>query len=120
VLLSLTMPSMGQQMISGNITFLGIAVGDQLKVGLKLLDVRVDLSTAAPQDCPPIFYFRMVAREPGWVRQIAAAVGEEKTVGAVLALISTEPDEPLDGPVARSLRAASAAILPEFEWPGSV
>jgi len=109
---------MGQQMTSGTVTSLGIAAGDPLKVGSKLLDVRVDLSTAAPQDCPPIFYFRMVAREKGWVRKVAVSVGEEKSVGDVLALISTEPDEPLDGPVVRPLRVASAAIVPEFEWLG--
>jgi hypothetical protein len=104
-------------MQSGMITRVDIAEGSALVMGSKLLEVRVDLSGAAPQDCPPIFYFRVVSNERGWVRRLSASVGEEKGVGEVLALVSTGPDEPLDGPPARSLRVSNAAVLPELDWP---
>jgi hypothetical protein len=53
-----------------------------------------------------------------WVRRLSASAGEAKEVGDVLALLSTQPDEPLDGPVVRPLRVACAGILDPSGWLG--
>ncbi len=116
MLFSLTLPALTRQMRSGVIIQLDATEGCPLSVGSRLLDVRVDLSAVAAQDCPPIYFFRLVARERGWVRKVCARVGEERGVGDLLALISTDPEESLDGPPARALRIASASVVPEFQW----
>jgi hypothetical protein len=43
-------------------------------------------------------------------------VREVKTVGTVLALISTDPDEALDAAATRALRATSVSILGQPDW----
>src|ERR671938_73658 len=102
------MPRMGEPMVSGEIRQLWVEEGSPLRVGSTLLDVRVDLSARAVQDCPPIYYFRVVSNEKGWVRKLSAAVGDTREVGQVLALISTELDEPLEGEPVRALRVSRA------------
>lgn len=110
------MPRMGDLMRVGVIDRLAIAAGQEIKPGTPLLDVCVDLSAAAPQDCPPIYYFRVVAREKGWVRELHAAVKDSKEIGSALATISTDPQEPLGGPAQRALRTTQAGILKEPDW----
>jgi hypothetical protein len=107
---------MGALMSAGTVTTLHIAAGGEIRPGSRLLDVRVDLSAVAPQDCPPVYSFRVVSRETGWVRQLTAAVGEVKETGALLALISSDPAEPLDGSPTRPLRTTAAGIIAEPDW----
>lgn len=90
--------------------------GGALSPGSQLVDVRVDLSAGAPQDCPPVYCFRAICREKVWVRKVLAAAGEVREVGEVLALVSTQPDEPLDSAVVRPLRLACAGILDPTGW----
>jgi hypothetical protein len=116
MLLISRMPRMGDLMRSGVIEKIGVAEGALLSPGSKLFDIRVDLSAAATQDCPPVFSFRVVSRERAWVRRLDATVGDVKEVGEILLLLSTEPAEPLDGPPARSLRVATAGIMNEPGW----
>jgi hypothetical protein len=111
------MPSLSAQMSTALITRLNIAEGGALPNGSPLLEVRLDLGPMGAQDCPPVYFFRLVSREKGWVRKVFASVGEARGAGDTLALISTERDEPIDGPPARGLRTSSASIVPEFEWP---
>jgi pyruvate/2-oxoglutarate dehydrogenase complex dihydrolipoamide acyltransferase (E2) component len=117
VILSLVMPRMGALMSAGMVASLHVTEGAELKPGARLLDVRVDLSAVAPQDCPPVYYFRVVSREKGWVRKLTASVGELKETGALLALVSTDPGEPLENPPARALRTTAAGIVrePDFQ-----
>jgi hypothetical protein len=116
LLLSVKMPRMGQLMHSGRITRVTVTEGSPLKPGSKLFDVEVDLSAVAPQDCPPIFSFRMVAGERGWLRKLCAGVNDVKAVGDLLALVTTEPDEPIDGQPVRALRGANAGIMRDPNW----
>ena len=118
MLLSLNMPRMGAAMQFGVLRQVSVREGDALTPGSRLLDVQVDLSAGAPQDCPPVYCFRVVCRERVWVRRLSASAGEAREVGDVLALLSTQPDEPLDGPAVRPLRVACAGILDPAGWPG--
>lgn len=116
MILSLVMPRMGELMSAGSVRKLHVAEGGEIKPGSKLVDVHVDLSAVAPQDCPPVYSFRVVSREKGWVRKLTASVGELKGTGTLLALVSTDPDEPLEGRPVRPLRVAAAGIVGEPDW----
>jgi hypothetical protein len=92
--------------------------GQALPIGAKLFDLTVDLSVAAPHDCPPISHYRLVLRERAWLRRLHFGRGDEPLAGASLALLSTEADEPLDAPPARTARLAVAAIMHQSAWSG--
>jgi hypothetical protein len=93
--------------------------GSELTMGTKLLDVSVDLSGAFAQNCPPISYYRMVLRDRLWLRKLFAAPGEHREPGELLALFSTDPDEPLDAAPARAARYMTAGIVyHEGMWSG--
>lgn len=120
MLLTLTLPRIGEQMTSGVIKTVHAAEGAALSVGGKLFDVIVDLSAIAPHDCPPISLYRIALREALWLRRLAVAARDEVPVGTPLALLTTTPDEPLDDPLprppARSPRVTIAGIVYEPEW----
>jgi hypothetical protein len=82
-----------------------------LKIGDKLFDISVDLSSAFSQDCPPISYFRVVLRERLWLRRLPLRPGDHCAVDGLLAVFSTEADEPDDGAAARQVRTAIAGIV---------
>jgi hypothetical protein len=84
--------------------------GQSLKIGDKLFDLSVDLSSAFAQDCPPISYFRVVARERGWVRETCVEAGDSCDVGTLLAILSPEPEDDLEGAPARPVRVTTAGI----------
>jgi hypothetical protein len=84
--------------------------GDALRPGTALLEVRVDLGAGKAQDCPPIFYFRLIATERAHLRTLVVAPGDVLDVGAPLGVATTTPDETFDGPATRSLRTTSVAI----------
>ena len=75
MILSLNMPRLGDPVIHGLIDKIHVSEGCRIEAGSKLFDIRVDLSAVAPQDCPPVSYFRMVSREGGWVRRLTCASG---------------------------------------------
>lgn len=116
MLLNLTLPRINPEMTTATIDRILIALGAAVPIGGKLLDLTVDLSAAAPHDCPPISHYRLVSRDRVWLRRLDVAAASEPEVGACLALFSTEPDEPLDGPPARALRVAVAGIIPQTSW----
>ncbi|MBA3056062.1 MAG: hypothetical protein FP826_14305 [Sphingomonadales bacterium] len=87
------------------------APGDALKMGSKLVDLSVDLSSAFAQECPPVSYYRIVLREPAFLRAITAKPGDFTAVDAPLALFSSTPDEPLDEAPARPVRVTVAGIM---------
>ena len=117
LLLNLTLPRINPYMTTALIDAIHVAAGGALPVGGKLLDLTIDLRAAAPHDCPPVSHFRLVVRDQAWLRRLDVASGDTPAVGASLALFSTTPDEPLDGPVARQVRLAVAGIMPQIDWP---
>ncbi len=116
MILVLTMPSLGALEGIQTVQNIHVAPGSEIKVGTKLLDVRLDLGEAAPQDCSPVSYFRLVSREKAWLRHLAVGDGAVCQRGQLLAVLSTAPQEPADAPPARALRISTASILGEAEW----
>ncbi|MFI4933642.1 MAG: hypothetical protein ACHP7N_03405 [Caulobacterales bacterium] len=116
LLLNFTLPRISPYMATAIIDRIHAAEGSSIPVGGKLLDFTVDLSAAAPHDCPPVGHFRFVVRDRVWLRRLDVSSGDEPEVGASIALFSTEPDEPLEGPPTRQVRVAIASILPESIW----
>ena len=113
MLLNLTLPQINPLMTTAVIDRIYAGVGAQIPLGSKLFDLTVDLSAAAPHDCPPIGHYRLVIRDRLWLRRLDVAPGDEPNVGASLALFSTEPDEPLDGVPVRQTRVAIVGIIPQ-------
>jgi pyruvate/2-oxoglutarate dehydrogenase complex dihydrolipoamide acyltransferase (E2) component len=116
VLLTLTLPRIGEYMTTAVIKTVYAAEGDALAPGAKLLDLSVDLSAVAPHDCPPIMLYRLALRDRAWLRRLAVAAEDEIEVGTVLARFSTEPDEPIEGEPARAVRIAIAGIVGQTGW----
>lgn len=113
LLLNLTLPEINPLMTTAVIDRIYASVGAALPVGSKLFDLTIDLSAAAPHDCPPIGHYRLVVRDRLWLRRLEVVPGDEPSVGANLALFSTEPHESLDGVPARQVRVAIAGVLPQ-------
>jgi hypothetical protein len=116
VLLTLTLPRIYDDMTSALIRRVHAAEGTLLARGAKLFDIRVDLSAAAPQDCPPISDHRIALREALWLRRLAVRERDEPAVDAILAWFSTSPDEALEGEPQRAVRIAIAGILLPVDW----
>lgn len=116
MLLNLALPRINPLMTAAVIDRIYASVDEPLAVGDPLLDLTIDLSAAAPHDCPPISHFRLVIRDRAWLRRLDIAVGDSPAVGAGLALFSTERHEPLDGPPSRAVRVANAGIIPDLGW----
>jgi hypothetical protein len=116
---TLVVPRISAPMTSALLEAVFPAVGTLVAVGAKLADLKVDLSDVAAQDCPPITHYRLVARDRAWLRELRAACGDEVPVGATIAVLTSEPDEPLDSAPARVLRVTVAGILgTPPAWPG--
>jgi pyruvate/2-oxoglutarate dehydrogenase complex dihydrolipoamide acyltransferase (E2) component len=84
--------------------------GTALKVGDKICDLSVDLSSGFSQYCPPISYFRVVAREKIWLQKLLVVPGDNCDVGQLMAVFSAEQDDPGEGAPARPLRITTAGI----------
>ena len=111
LLLALTLPRINEHMLSAVVAAVHPSAGAELAVGAKLVDLTVDLTAIAAQDCPPVSHFRMVVRERAWLRELRVERGDEIAVCARIALLSTDPDEPLDAAPAREARVTVAGIL---------
>ncbi len=110
MILSLSLPRVGAQMHQGTIHKIIAKVGDELKPGTPLLEVRVDLGAAKAQDCPPLFFFRVIATERAHLRSLDVSVGALLAVGAPLGRATTDRNEGLESPASRGLRTTSVAI----------
>src|ERR1700693_4089162 len=95
------LPLIVKQMTGATIECLHAKPGDAVKMGSKLMDLSVDLSSAFAQECPPISFFRVVIREAGWLRKLDLTPGQFCQWDEVVAVFSTEPDEDLSKPATR-------------------
>jgi hypothetical protein len=118
LLLTLTLPQIGEHMTAAAIRTIHAAPGTEMAAGSKFVDLVVDLSAVAAQDCPPVALYRIALRERVWLRELDAAPGAEIAVGASLARFSTDPDESLAGPPARGVRVTIAGIVDPSDWWG--
>jgi hypothetical protein len=110
VILSLCLPRVGEQMRRGTIHRVIARAGDALRPGSALLEVRVDLGAANAQDCPPMFFFRLIATERAHLRSLSVAPGDVFDVGAPLGAATSSPDESREAAPARALRTTSVTI----------
>jgi hypothetical protein len=112
VLLNLDLPRINPYADKASIRAVYATNDAALIVGAKLLDLTVDLSSAVIlHDCPPISHYRLVLRDRVWLRRLDVAAGQTVGVGQPVALFSTDPDEPLDGPPARPVRVTIAGVM---------
>ena len=110
MILALQMPRAGAQMTQGSVHRLVAAPGDAVRPGTPLLEVRVDLESEKAQDCPPLFFFRVLSTERGVLRSLNVEAGALIPVGGLLGLVTTTADEALEGAPARPLRTTQVAI----------
>jgi hypothetical protein len=115
VLLALSLQRINAQMTAAVIDSIHAEEDTLLQTGSKLLDLTVDLSAVSAQDCPPISHYRIVVRETVWLRRLAVNPGSKPSVGALLALFTTTPDEPIDGAPSRNIRNATAGIIADWK-----
>jgi hypothetical protein len=111
VLLTLTLPRLNDLMTTAMIDQVHATPGTALATGAALFDVTVDLSGVAPHDCPPVSHYRIVLREPAWLRRIDVAAGATVALHAPLAQFTTAEDEPLAADAMRAVRVTIAGIL---------
>jgi pyruvate/2-oxoglutarate dehydrogenase complex dihydrolipoamide acyltransferase (E2) component len=104
------MPKMGPLMTEGRIHRSYVEAGERFEAKTRLFDVCVDLSAAAPQDCPPIFHFVIVAVEAGWIRERTVSTGDRVEVGQTMLVATTVAEPGSSTPPDRDLRVAVAAI----------
>ncbi len=113
-------PLIVTQMSGATIECLYAKPGDALKLGSKLVDLSIDLSSAFAQECPPISFYRVVMREAAWLRKFDIALGQFFRPDEVMAVFSTAPDEDIDQAAARIVRTTVAGIVHhEDMWTGS-
>lgn len=117
LLLSLNLPQINPHMANAIIDIIHNDAGSVIPAGGKLIDLTIDLSAAAPHDCPPISHYRVVSREQVWLRRLDVMPGDTPETGSQLALFSTEPHEALDSPPARQIRINIAGIINQRAWP---
>jgi hypothetical protein len=110
MLLALRMPKVGELMTNGQLRNALPAPGTRIGPGTSMVEVRVDLSYRTTLDCPPIYYFRVVAREAAVVLKTEHKTSELVDVGEILAWLGTNPDEALRSKPDRDFRVASVGI----------
>lgn len=110
MILSLTVPRVGEQMRRGTVHRVLARPGDALRPGSPLLELRVDLGAPKAQDCPPMFYLRLMATERAHLRTLAAVAGDVLEVGAAIGVATTTPGESPEGAARRALRTTAVAI----------
>lgn len=114
------LPLIVGQMSGATVECLHAKPGDALKMGSKLLDLSVDLSSAFAQECPPISFFRVVLREAALLRKLNVVPGQFCKVDELMGLLTTDPNEDLSLPPARTARTMVAGIVHhEGMWTGS-
>ena len=117
LLLALTLPRINEHMLSAVVAAVHPSAGAELAVGAKLVDLTVDLTAIAAQDCPPVSHFRMVVRERAWLRELAVARGDEIAVGTRVALFSASARKtaiPTSSASVSSLEKSSTRVVPSF------
>jgi hypothetical protein len=116
LLLTLKLPNLLADVRLAKIETLFVVEGQFLKPGMKVLDLRIDLSAVAAHDCPPVSFYRIAFRDRAWLRRLSVADGDTREAGMELALFSTEEDEPLNGNPGRSARFTTAGIIHRSDW----
>ena len=120
MILNFKLPLLNPHMSEAVIECVFAAPGSEVKVGAKLLDVSVDLSSAFAQECPPISFFRIIGRETMVLRESCVFPGQRCKLGELVMVFSTTADEVIDPAAAqRGIRFATAGIIHHSQmWTG--
>ena len=114
------LPRIVPQMSGATIECVHAKLGDPVKMGSKLVDFSVDLTSAFAQECPPISFFRVVLREAAWLRKFDIEPGRFSQLDEVIAVFSTDENEDIARSAARQIRTTVAGIAHhESMWTGS-
>jgi hypothetical protein len=114
------LPRIVPQMSGATIECVYAKVGDALKMGSKLVDMSVDLTSAFAQECPPISFFRVVLRETAWLRKFDVEPGRFVQLDDAIAVFSTDQNEDINQSAGRQIRMTVAGIAHhESMWTGS-
>ena len=114
------LPPIVTQMSGATIECVYAKPGDAVKMGSKLVDLSIDLSSAFAQECPPISFFRVVMREAAWLRKLDLVPGQFCNLEEVMAIFTTDPAEDFSQPAVRPIRTTAAGIVHhESMWTGS-
>jgi len=110
MILSLTLPRMGDLTRPGTVHRVIAHAGDALRPGTPLLEIRVDLDGANARDCPALIYYRLIATERAYLRSLLVETGDVVEVAAAIGVATTIATEALAGPPVRALRTSSVSI----------
>jgi hypothetical protein len=114
------LPLIVPQMTGGTVECVYAKPGELLKMGSKLLDVSIDLSSAFAQECPPVSFFRVVLRETALLRELSVVPGQHCRVGDILAIFSSDADENIRVSGPRAVRTTIASIMHHDDmWTGN-
>jgi hypothetical protein len=113
MLYTFELPSINEAMTTTTVLRLFAPEGAEIAVGARLVEVRLTAGDARDFDCPPVGNYHLHSRERVWLRKWQVAPEDAASPGAVLALVSTGPHEPLDAAPARKLRVTVAGIVPD-------
>ena len=119
MLLTLKLPNLLANARLAQIETLFVVEGQLLKPGMKIVDLRIDLTSVVAHDCPPVSFYRIAFRDHAWLRRLSVANGDTLEIGTELALFSTEENEPLNGSVGRSARFITAGIIHRRDYTGT-
>ncbi|MBT8605975.1 hypothetical protein G6677_05825 [Polynucleobacter paneuropaeus] len=89
-----------------------------LRRGDRILDLKVDMQSSLLHDCPAINFYRFVAQEELWLRNLSISSGQILESDSLIAVLSTEENEEISMPPVfqRQMRVACAAISHDVEW----
>jgi hypothetical protein len=115
------MPKINEQMDTALVETVHLGRGSAAKLGAKLLDLSIDLSSAFSQNCPPVSYYRLVLREAACLREICVAAGDRLAPGDRIALLTSTADEAIGGTPVREARIMTAGInYHDGMWSGRI
>ena len=111
MILSLVLPRMGEFSRPGIVRRVMARVGDALRPGAPLMEVRIDLDEANARDCPAVIIYRLIATERAYLRTMLVSPGDVIDASASFGFATTTPDEALQAGAVRALRTTSVSIM---------
>ena len=92
--------------------------GQLLRRGDRIFDLKVDMQSSLMHDCPAINFFRFVAQEQLWLRNLSIVSGQILETDDLIAILTSEENEQILMPPVfqRQMRFARAAIAHEVDW----
>jgi hypothetical protein len=81
LLLTLQLPKLLPNVSSATIEAIHVREGQYLTPGMKILDLKIDMSAVAAHDCPPVSFYRVAFRDRAWLRRLGITRGETSEAG---------------------------------------